>query len=183
MQPSRLVSTTVCFLLPTMVLGCQPVARIIAEAVQETQEQSQPVPQAWSGRAQEDATMTNENLDAIIRELGAEVNGTPGYWEFIYRDVEMACISDTNYDRMRIIAPVIPRSEMTDEQLEKIIEANFHSALDARYAVNNGVLYSAFIHPLSPLTGHEFRSALEQVATLAQTFGTDYSSGQLTFGR
>ncbi len=29
--------------------------------------------------------------------------------------------------------------------------ANFHTALDARYAISDGVIYAAFIHPLSSL--------------------------------
>ena len=55
--------------------------------------------------------------------------------------------------------------------------------LDAQYATNEGVLYSAFIHPLSPLTDGEARSAIDQVANLALTFGTTYQSGNLIFGR
>ena len=60
-------------------------------------------------------------------------------------------------------------------------EANFHTALDARYAFNKGILYAAYIHPLSTLTKAQLESALEQTATLAATFGKEYSSGSLIF--
>lgn len=64
----------------------------------------------------------------------------------------------------------------------RVLEANFHSALDARYATSDGVLYAAFIHPLSPLTEAEVRSAVAQVASLVRSFGTTYSSGELVYG-
>ncbi len=44
------------------------------------------------------------------------------------------------------------------------------------------VLYSAFIHPMSELSRWQIKSAVEQVANLASSFGGDYSSGLLTFG-
>jgi hypothetical protein len=62
------------------------------------------------------------------------------------------------------------------------MESNFHKALDARYAESNDILYSAFIHPLSALSETELIKALDQVATLALTFGTSYTSGELTYG-
>ena len=83
----------------------------------------------------------------------------------------------------RLVAPVIAVGKMTSTQLQRTMQANFHSALDARYAVRGGVLYSAFIHPLSPLSDDEVRSGLMQVVNLVKTFGTTYSSGGLFFGK
>ena len=97
--------------------------------------------------------------------------------------VDMVCVIDTNFDRMRIIAPITPSAGLDPTVLDALLEANFHSALDARYATSNGYVYSAFIHPLSPLTEKELISALRQVATLALTFGTEYTSGELSFGQ
>ena len=49
-------------------------------------------------------------------------------------------------------------------------------------AISEGMLYSAYIHPLSPLTDDEVLSAIAQVAKANITFGTEYSSGALVFG-
>jgi len=38
------------------------------------------------------------------------------------------------------------------------MQANFDSALDARYAIAKGKLWSAFIHPLSELNEEQFFS-------------------------
>ncbi|MDE2149210.1 MAG: hypothetical protein KGJ55_05120, partial [Gammaproteobacteria bacterium] len=59
---------------------------------------------------------------------------------------------------------------------------NFHTMLDVRYATSDGIVYAAFIHPLSPLHGGEFVSALQQAARAALTFGGTYTSSDLVFG-
>lgn len=105
----------------------------------------------------------------------------PGMVLLKYRNVELTCIYDEQHDRMRIIVPIAERSKITSDQLEKAMNANFHTALDARYAVNKGILYAAFIHPLSPLTQAQLESGFYQTATLAVTFGKECTSGALTF--
>ena len=128
------------------------------------------------------AKMTFVKLDKIIRNFSTTVQQGPNFWQFLDGDIQMMCIVDTTHDRMRVITPIIDTDELTEEHKEKIMAANFHSALDARYAANDGVLYSAFIHPLSPLREKELRAALKQVSVLARTFGTTYSSSELIFG-
>lgn len=125
--------------------------------------------------------MTRERLEAALHQIDPDASGTPGAIEFTYGGVSIACISDTNYDRMRLVAPVKAASEITPTQIGAILEANYHSALDARYALSQGVLYAAFLHPLSSLTPDEIASGVRQVANLVRTFGTLYSSGELEF--
>jgi len=120
--------------------------------------------------------MTQEKLERIIWQEAEQPEGKGGIVQFIYDDISMALISDENFDRMRIIAPVIRLEDVTQSQMNDILIANFQTTLDARYAANQGVLYSAFIHPLSSLTDEEVYSALGQVAALVKNFGTTYSS-------
>jgi hypothetical protein len=132
---------------------------------------------------QQRARMTNTRLGAALKAAASKMEGESGRWRLEAHGVTMMCITDETHDRMRIVTSVIEESKMTPDQLRAILDANFHSALDARYGVSNGVLFSAFIHPLSSLTDEEVESAVSQVATLAKTFGTTYTSGALTFGR
>ncbi|MBW2687239.1 MAG: hypothetical protein JRE19_15185 [Deltaproteobacteria bacterium] len=60
--------------------------------------------------------------------------------------------------------------------------ANFHSALDARYAISGEWLYSIYLHPLESLSDGELRSAVSQVVMLVKTYGTTYSSAGIVFG-
>lgn len=131
--------------------------------------------------AAEDA-MTNRKIAELLDRLDVEVQGQDGLWRFLVNDVEVTIITDENADRMRIIAPVAETDELLANEYERVLQANFDSALDARYAIAKSVLWSAFIHPLSPLTDRQFIEGLGQVVNLVTTFGTSYHSGSAVFG-
>lgn len=125
--------------------------------------------------------MNNDKLNGIIYTLSDTVQGENGSWQFIVDELAFICITDQIHNRMRIISPIAELAEVTDEELLRCMEANFHSALDARYAISDGILWAAFIHPLRELTKDQVISAITQVYSTAQTFGTYYSSGELSF--
>lgn len=129
----------------------------------------------------EDA-MTNRKIAELLDRLEVDVQGQDGLWRFLVNDVEVTIITDENADRMRIIAPVAKTDELLANEFERVLQANFDSALDARYAIAKSVLWSAFIHPLSPLTDRQFIEGLGQVVNLVTTFGTSYHSGSAVFG-
>ncbi|MDQ7044836.1 MAG: hypothetical protein Q9M32_02860 [Sulfurimonas sp.] len=104
-----------------------------------------------------------------------------GYLFFKYLGRKMVLLSDENHDRMRIISSITSYSNLAPKIKDSLMHSNFHLALDARYAVSEDVLYSAFIHPLSSLTKEDFQSGLSQVYNLVISFGKTYSSGQLDF--
>lgn len=132
-------------------------------------------------RAGDRSPMTEEYLASLVRSMAPAAAGIEGALTFRFSGVEIRCISDTEHDRMRLIAVITPVSKLTGEQIGRILEANFHTALDARYATSQGNLYAAFLHPLSALTEVELRSAVSQVANLVRTFGATYSSGELVY--
>lgn len=126
--------------------------------------------------------MTIQMLQGLLKDVVQDLKGESGQWRFTYGEVDMAILTSVAHDRMRIIAPVGPEADVTDQQRQRMLAANFHSALDARYATSNGMIYAAYLHPLSPLQRDEVFSALHQVAQLVKTFGTTYSSSGLSFG-
>lgn len=129
-----------------------------------------------------EAGVNQASLEKIIKGMALSSVGENGVVEFSYNNVKMYLISDIKHDRMRITSPVAEYKKLTRQQLDAALESNFHKSLDARYAVSDGVLYSAFIHPLSGLSEFQIKSAVQQVANLASTFGKEYSSGFLTYG-
>ena len=128
------------------------------------------------------ASMTQERLRAIVENYTGNVTGPNNNLVFSFNDVDLALISDARANRMRIITPVAPVSDLTQEQVIATLVSNYHLALDARYAIGDGLLYSTFIHPLEELTEQQVESAIRQVSTLRNTFGETYSSGELSFG-
>ena len=83
---------------------------------------------------------------------------------------------------MRIMIPVSDADDLPKDVLYRMLQANFESALDARYAVAQGLVWVAYIHPLSPLTEGQLLLALAQTYNAAETFGTSYSGGLFQFG-
>jgi hypothetical protein len=125
--------------------------------------------------------MTTEELAALLADETEDFQRHVSHWQFAFFDVPMACLIDEDHDRMRIIAACGQADQLDDETKDAMLTANFHTALDARYGVSHGLVFSAFIHPLGSL-GHELvKSALEQVASLVHTFGSHYTGGTLEF--
>lgn len=125
--------------------------------------------------------MNNEKLGTIIEQMSEAIEGEAGAWQFVIDSVLFICITDEKHNRMRIMAPVIEEVKMTDEQLKKCMEANFHTVLDSKYALSDEILWSVFIHPLKELSEAQVLDAISQVYSGARTFGTYYSSGSLSF--
>ena len=126
--------------------------------------------------------MTQDRLHDLILEAGSDVLISGNVVQFTFDGAELLCISDVAADRMRIVSPVIDLREIESEQLLIALAANFHTVLDARYAISYGAIYAAYIHPLSPLSDEQVISAIRQVASARNTFGNEYSSGELVFG-
>ena len=127
--------------------------------------------------------MSQQILENTVKKLANKSEGSQGFVKFKYNKLTMYLISDVKHDRMRIITPVSNYGDLTELQIFKVLESNFHKSLDARYAISKGILYSAYIHPLSTLTIKQIQSAVSQVSNLSITFGKQYSSGVLTYGK
>lgn len=127
--------------------------------------------------------MDQVTLERVVKTMAQGSKGEKGVVDFNFEQVLMYLISDTTHNRMRIIAPITDANKLSQAQISAILEANFHQALDARYAVSKGVLFSTYIHPLAELTEAQIQSAVVQVANLALSFGTEYSSGVLSYNK
>ena len=125
--------------------------------------------------------MDNQKIHTIIYNLSDEVEGSNGNWQFTIDSTLFICLTDELHNRMRIIAPIDRLENITDDHIKRCMQANFHTALDARYAISDGYLWSAFIHPLQQLTNEQVIDAVSQVYSAVRTFGTTYSSGALNF--
>ena len=126
--------------------------------------------------------MTNARLDELVRELSGEVQGQLGYWQMKVAGRDVLVVTDETHNRMRIMTPVAADGGLESEELHRLLSANFDRALDAKYAISNGTLWSVFTHPLAELTDEQFIGCVGQVVTLADNFGKSYSSSGLFFG-
>ena len=95
--------------------------------------------------------MSQESLAQHIEDIAGRAAVSPNVVEFEYDDIRIACVSDATHDRMRLISPIAKLDSLQPAHLEVLLVANFHTTLDARYALSEGVIYAAFLHPLSTL--------------------------------
>lgn len=125
--------------------------------------------------------MTLARLEAILRAVDPGLESNGAMFRLKVGEVQAIIVTDARADRMRILVPVRPAEGLGEADLQRMMQANFDSALDARYAIARGTLWSAFIHPLSPLGRDEFLSGLGQTVNLATSYGGLYASGGLIF--
>ena len=126
-------------------------------------------------------TMTSEKLDTLAKRLDPNSQRAGNTWTLKYEGYEVFMVVDASADRMRVMAPIGSAENLKESALIRLMQANFDSALDARYSIAQGVLWSAFIHPLSELTERQFFSGIAQSINLVATYGTTYSSGAVVF--
>ena len=126
--------------------------------------------------------MTPPRLGQILLALdpAAKTNGV-NLWQLTVSGVTVLVVYDLNADRMRAIAAVRPAEGITAAEMTRMMQANFDSALDARYAIAKDTLWATFIHPLAALQRDQLVVAIGQVVNLHQSYGTLYSSGLLHF--
>ncbi|MFS4448041.1 hypothetical protein [Maribacter sp. 2307UL18-2] len=126
-------------------------------------------------------TMSPEKLQELISQVSDTLMVNGNSIQFLYQETPLICVYDANANRMRIITPIIETKELEEEQLLNMLVANFHSALDVKYALSDEIIWSVFIHPLKELSDHQVLDAIDQVYSAAATFGTTYSSTSLVF--
>lgn len=145
----------------------------------------------YEGSDNEESRKNAKNFDALasaarlrdaVKRIDQNAEFGPNGAVFEVEGISITLVYDTEADRMRLVAPVADASDLEPQDMIRLMQANFDSTLDARYAVAQGVLWSVFLHPLSGLHGDEFGSGLGQTINLVATYGTSYSSGAFVFG-
>lgn len=126
--------------------------------------------------------MSLEKMVAIVKTIdeNAEVRGTA--MKLTIADVGVTVITDPKNNRMRAFVPIQSLDGINQQILYRMLQANFDSALDARYAIAKEHVLSVYIHPLKELKKDQFIEGLGQVVNLVKTYGTAFTSGGMTFG-
>ncbi|WP_353779970.1 hypothetical protein [Winogradskyella sp. 3972H.M.0a.05] len=125
--------------------------------------------------------MTNEKLNEIFSSVSDTIQGQPGAWQLKIKDVTMISLTDSTNNRMRIISPIIEIERLDKDLMQAALVANFHTALDVKYAISDNILWSTFIHPLRELTEEQVQDAISQVYYANVNFGTTFASTSLVF--
>ena len=137
---------------------------------------------ALAQEAPDEPPMTMSRMAEIVLRLDPDARLGLNGFDFHVGDVPVLIVADPGADRMRAMVPIASAAGVSDEELRRMMQANFDSALDARYAIAQGRIWSVFIHPLSPLKRDQLISGIGQTVNAAQTYGGLYTGGALQFG-
>ena len=125
--------------------------------------------------------MSSQKLAELVNQVSDTITTNGNSIQFMYKQRPLYCIYDEGANRMRIISPIIETKDLEEKQLLNALVANFHSALDVKYALSDEIMWSVFIHPLKELQDHQVLDAIDQVHAASITFGSTYSSTNLVF--
>ena len=125
---------------------------------------------------------TFDDLKLILAKETTIVKEEGNIVEYQIDQLPMYLIVDETANRMRLMSPIVEEKDLKEEDLKQLMEANFDRALDAKYAVANGVLWSVYAHPLKELYKDQVIDAFNQVRNLVYNYGTSYSSTLFVFG-
>lgn len=132
--------------------------------------------------------MNNHDIDSWFESNGLanrvqrEIIPPCGHWHFHVGPFPVRIQTQESANRMRIVAYIAEADRISHDDFVRMMEANSHSALDARYALDNGYIVSLFLHPFRELNLQQFVLGFYQVISCAETHGTDYSGGTLSYG-
>jgi hypothetical protein len=118
----------------------------------------------------------------IVTALDPDAGPEGGGISFTIQDVPVIIFADPAMNRMRAMVPIRRVEGMTEDELSRVMQANFDTALDARYAIARGQLWAVFIHPLKELERDQLISGIGQTVNIALTYGTLYHGGAVQFG-
>ena len=123
-----------------------------------------------------------DDLKLILAKEATIVNEEGSMVEYQIDQLPMFLIVDETANRMRLMSPIVEEKDLKEEDLKLLMEVNFDRALDAKYAVANGVLWSVYAHPLKELYKDQVIDAFNQVRNLVYNYGSSYSSTVFVFG-
>lgn len=126
--------------------------------------------------------MTMSRMADIVRALDEDAVVGDNGMEFTIDDIPVLIVADVRANRMRAMVPIASADGLTEQEMLRAMQANFDSALDARYAIARGRLWGVFIHPLKELERDQLISGIAQTVNVAQTYGGLYTSGAAQFG-
>jgi hypothetical protein len=113
--------------------------------------------------------MTPEELPVTLTTLFGETIQTlaPGSYQVETPEFRLLVLLSDDQSWLRVMLPIAPAQE-AQPYLEELLEANFDTTQEARYALHQGVLWTVFQHSCHGLSIADFTAALERLLFLHQ---------------
>lgn len=120
--------------------------------------------------------MTPEEITNTLTELfGSAVQTTaPGLWQIeTPNTLRLLVLLSDDESWLRVLIPVAPAQE-AQPFIEQILEANFDSTQESRYALHQGVLWGVFQHNRESLDSADLSMAITRLVSLRNQGLSDF---------
>jgi DNA-binding transcriptional regulator YhcF (GntR family) len=113
--------------------------------------------------------MTPEELPTTLTTLFGDTIQTlaPGSYQVETPELRLLVLLSDDQSWLRVLLPIAPAQE-AQPYLEELLEANFDTTQEARYALHQDVLWGVFQHSYAGLSIADFTAALERLLFLHQ---------------
>ena len=98
-------------------------------------------------------------------------------WQIKNSQIHLLVILSEDRNWLRLLSPIAAESEAMS-LLPQLLEDNFDTTLEVRYALNQNVLWGVYHHRLESLTTEDLESAIASIVTLVEK-GLSSSFNQL----
>ena len=98
-------------------------------------------------------------------------------WQIKNSQIHLLVILSEDRSWLRLLSPIAAASE-AQSLLPQLLEDNFDTTLEARYALNQNVLWGVYHHRLATLTPEDLESAIASIVALVEK-GLSQSFNQL----
>ena len=88
-------------------------------------------------------------------------------WQVKNSQIHLLVILSEDGSWLRLLSPIATASE-AQSLLPQLLEDNFDTTLEVRYALNQNVLWGVYHHRLASLTAEDLESAIASIVTLVE---------------
>lgn len=115
-------------------------------------------------------TMKTEEITNTLKELFSAASveiPSPGLWQVESSGMRLLVLLSDDQSWLRVLVPITPYQE-AQPFVEQVLEANFDTTQETRYALHQGLLWGVFQHSRESLTPEDFRTAIARLISLHQ---------------
>lgn len=113
--------------------------------------------------------MNTEEITHTLKDLFGETVSTPApnSWQVKTANLQLLVLLSDDESWLRILLPIAPAAD-AKSFLEPILEANFDTTQETRYALHQNVLWGVFQHNFKTLNIVDFSAAIQQLLSMLE---------------
>ena len=112
--------------------------------------------------------METSEISVVLNQLFAEdsiEHNNPETWQVKNEQIRLLVLLSEDFSWLRMLTPIASATE-AQSLFAQLLEDNFDTTQETRYALEQGVIWGVFQHRLSSLTIEDFQSAIASLVAM-----------------